>query len=154
MGFDFFCVLSTGLKAPTATNHNTAKTTAASQTAVKTASSTNQGLVKQASQYPLQRSGSARLSRLNSTGKHVWQAVCWWCVWVCESVTSLCAHIVFWQGETLVCNWLQVCHCLKTASIPGFLATATMANTKALSQLLYVICVYWRVWVHLEWCWN
>ncbi|XP_018556450.1 microtubule-associated tumor suppressor 1 isoform X2 [Lates calcarifer] len=58
---------STGLKAPTATNHNTAKTTAASQTAVKTAPSANHGLAKQASQYPLQRSGSARLSRLNST---------------------------------------------------------------------------------------
>ncbi|GAA6225840.1 microtubule-associated tumor suppressor 1-like isoform X2 [Lates japonicus] len=58
---------STGLKTPTATNHNTAKMTAASQTAVKTAPSASQGLAKQASQYPLQRSGSARLSRLNST---------------------------------------------------------------------------------------
>ena len=70
MGFDYFCVLSTGLKAPTVTNHSTAKTAAANQTAAKTAPTANQ-LVKPASQYPLQRSGSARLSRLNSTGKSV-----------------------------------------------------------------------------------
>lgn len=71
IGFDLFCIFSTGLKAPAATNHNTAKMTAASQTATKTASAASQGLVKQTSQYPLQRSGSARLSRLNSTGKNV-----------------------------------------------------------------------------------
>ncbi|KAF0037818.1 hypothetical protein F2P81_010692 [Scophthalmus maximus] len=55
-----------GLKAPAATNHITGKMTAASQTAAKAAPSASQGLTKQASQYPLQRSGSARLSRLNS----------------------------------------------------------------------------------------
>ncbi|XP_073332315.1 uncharacterized protein [Pagrus major] len=53
---------ATGLKTPTVTNHSTAKTAAANQTAAKTANH----LAKQASQYPLQRSGSARLSRLNS----------------------------------------------------------------------------------------
>ncbi|XP_039638864.1 microtubule-associated tumor suppressor candidate 2 homolog isoform X3 [Perca fluviatilis] len=47
---------ATGLKTPTVTSHNTAKTAPAA----------NQGLTKQVSQYPLQRSGSARLSRLNS----------------------------------------------------------------------------------------
>lgn len=58
---------ATGLKAPTVTNHNTAKTAAANLTSAKTAPPANQGPTKQASQYPLQRSGSARLSRLNST---------------------------------------------------------------------------------------
>ncbi|XP_035030369.1 microtubule-associated tumor suppressor 1 homolog isoform X2 [Hippoglossus stenolepis] len=58
--------MATGLKAPAATNSNTGKTTAASQTAAKAAPSANQGLTKQDSQYPLQRSGLARLSRLNS----------------------------------------------------------------------------------------
>ncbi|XP_026214612.1 microtubule-associated tumor suppressor 1 homolog isoform X2 [Anabas testudineus] len=57
---------ATGLRAP-ATNHNNSKMAVASQTAAKTAPAASQGLVKQASQYPLQRSGSARLSRLNST---------------------------------------------------------------------------------------
>ncbi|XP_028451813.1 microtubule-associated tumor suppressor candidate 2 homolog isoform X2 [Perca flavescens] len=47
---------ATGLKTPIVTSHNTAKTAPAA----------NQGLTKQVSQYPLQRSGSARLSRLNS----------------------------------------------------------------------------------------
>lgn len=74
MGFDLFCVLSTGLKTPAATNHSTAKMAAASQTAAKTAPAATQGLVKQAFQYPLQRSGSARLSRLNSTGTNVCQS--------------------------------------------------------------------------------
>ncbi|XP_036948525.1 microtubule-associated tumor suppressor 1 homolog isoform X4 [Acanthopagrus latus] len=61
---------ATGLKTPTVTNHSTAKTAAANQTAAKTA---NQ-LAKQVSQYPLQRSSSARLSQLNST---VWvQQLC------------------------------------------------------------------------------
>ncbi|XP_035492626.2 microtubule-associated tumor suppressor 1 homolog isoform X2 [Scophthalmus maximus] len=65
---------ATGLKAPAATNHITGKMTAASQTAAKAAPSASQGLTKQASQYPLQRSGSARLSRLNSA---VWaQQLC------------------------------------------------------------------------------
>ncbi|KAM7393553.1 hypothetical protein PAMP_020416 [Pampus punctatissimus] len=54
---------ATGLKAPSVTSHITAKTAAANQTAAKT----NQGLTKQASQYPLQRSGSTRLGRLNSS---------------------------------------------------------------------------------------
>uniref|UniRef100_A0A671UWN8 Microtubule associated tumor suppressor 1b n=1 Tax=Sparus aurata TaxID=8175 RepID=A0A671UWN8_SPAAU len=54
---------ASGLKTPTVTQHSTAKTAAANQTAAKTANN----LSKQASQYPLQRSGSARLSRLNST---------------------------------------------------------------------------------------
>ncbi|XP_031168946.1 microtubule-associated tumor suppressor 1 homolog isoform X2 [Sander lucioperca] len=57
---------ATGLKTPTVTSHNTAKTAAANQIAAKTAPAANQGLTKQVSQYPLQRSGSARLSRLNS----------------------------------------------------------------------------------------
>ncbi|XP_023287142.1 protein piccolo-like isoform X2 [Seriola lalandi dorsalis] len=54
---------ATGLKAPTASTH---KTTAASQAAGRTVSSACQGLTKPTSQFPLQRSGSARLSRLNS----------------------------------------------------------------------------------------
>ncbi|XP_042340247.1 microtubule-associated tumor suppressor 1 homolog [Plectropomus leopardus] len=58
---------ATGLKAPTVTNHNIAKTAAANQTAAKTSPAANQALTKPGSQYPLQRSGSARLSRLNST---------------------------------------------------------------------------------------
>ncbi|XP_067440515.1 microtubule-associated tumor suppressor 1 homolog A-like [Thunnus thynnus] len=58
---------ATGLKAPSVTSHITAKTAAANQTAAKTTSAANQGLIKQASQYPLQRSGSARLSRLNNS---------------------------------------------------------------------------------------
>ncbi|XP_060941655.1 microtubule-associated tumor suppressor 1 homolog [Limanda limanda] len=60
--------MATRLKAPAATNHNTGKTTAASQTTAKAAPSANQGLTKQDSQYPLQRSGLARLakSQLNS----------------------------------------------------------------------------------------
>ncbi|KAK2919514.1 microtubule-associated tumor suppressor 1 homolog isoform X2 [Channa argus] len=57
---------ATGLKTPTPANHNTAKMTAASQTPSKTAPAASQGLLKQQSHYPLQRSGSARLSRLNS----------------------------------------------------------------------------------------
>ncbi|XP_026159561.1 microtubule-associated tumor suppressor 1 homolog isoform X2 [Mastacembelus armatus] len=58
---------ATGLKAPTATSHSTAKMAAASQTAAKTAPAVSLGLMKQASHYPSQRGGSARLSRLNST---------------------------------------------------------------------------------------
>ncbi|XP_053183651.1 mucin-5AC-like [Scomber japonicus] len=60
---------TTGLKAPSVTSHITAKTAAANQTAAKTPSTANQGPTKQvASQYPLQRCGSARLSRLNGSG--------------------------------------------------------------------------------------
>ncbi|KAK2815551.1 hypothetical protein Q5P01_026018 [Channa striata] len=58
---------ATGLKTPTATNYNTAKMGSASQTATKTSPAVSQGLIKQLSHYPLQRSGSARLSRLNNT---------------------------------------------------------------------------------------
>ncbi|XP_051242036.1 microtubule-associated tumor suppressor 1 homolog isoform X2 [Dicentrarchus labrax] len=58
---------TTGLKTPTVTNNSTAKTAATNQTAAKTTPTATQGLTKQASQYPLQRSGSARLSRLHST---------------------------------------------------------------------------------------
>ncbi|XP_034748858.1 microtubule-associated tumor suppressor 1 homolog isoform X2 [Etheostoma cragini] len=57
---------ATGLKTPTVTNNNTAKTSAANQVAAKTVPAANHGLTKQVSQYPLQRSSSARLSRLNS----------------------------------------------------------------------------------------
>ncbi|KAL3067633.1 hypothetical protein OYC64_017373 [Pagothenia borchgrevinki] len=57
---------ATGLKVPTVINHNTAKAAAANQTAAKTAPAANQSLTKQTSQNHLQRSGSARLSRLNS----------------------------------------------------------------------------------------
>ncbi|XP_032395196.1 microtubule-associated tumor suppressor 1 homolog isoform X2 [Etheostoma spectabile] len=58
---------ATGLKTPTVTSNNTAKTAASNQIAAKAAPAANHGLTKQISQYPLQRSGSARLSRLNST---------------------------------------------------------------------------------------
>lgn len=56
---------ATGLKTPTVSNLNTAKAAAANQSAVKAAPAANQGLTKQTTQYPLQRSGSARLSRLH-----------------------------------------------------------------------------------------
>ncbi|KAK9540284.1 hypothetical protein VZT92_002745 [Zoarces viviparus] len=59
--------IATGLKGPTVTNNNTAKTAAAHQIAEKIAPAANQGLTKQASQYPLQRSSSARFSQLNRT---------------------------------------------------------------------------------------
>lgn len=59
---------SAGLKSPTVTSHNMAKT--ASQSTTKTAPTANQ-LAKQVSQYPLQRSGSARFSRVHSAGKDV-----------------------------------------------------------------------------------
>ncbi|KAM8880275.1 uncharacterized protein mtus1b isoform 2-T5 [Spinachia spinachia] len=49
-----------GLKATTVTNANTAKTEATHQLAEKS-------LTKQVAQYPLQRSSSARLTRINST---------------------------------------------------------------------------------------
>ncbi|KAK9540283.1 hypothetical protein VZT92_002745 [Zoarces viviparus] len=66
--------IATGLKGPTVTNNNTAKTAAAHQIAEKIAPAANQGLTKQASQYPLQRSSSARFSQLNRT---VWaQQLC------------------------------------------------------------------------------
>ncbi|XP_028257950.1 microtubule-associated tumor suppressor 1 homolog isoform X2 [Parambassis ranga] len=55
---------TTGLKAPTVTNHSTAKAAAAAQTA-KVAQT--QGLSKPTAHNPLQRSGSARLGRLSST---------------------------------------------------------------------------------------
>ncbi|KAM7010249.1 uncharacterized protein LKV04_002051 [Tautogolabrus adspersus] len=58
---------ATGLKAPSVTNYITAKTSATNQMAAKTPPAAGQLLVKQASQNPLQRRGSARLSRLNST---------------------------------------------------------------------------------------
>nr|XP_046256629.1 microtubule-associated tumor suppressor candidate 2 homolog isoform X3 [Scatophagus argus] len=62
---------ATGLKTPTVTNHNTAKT--ANQHTAKMAPTASH-LAKQASQYPLQRSGSARLSRQHNT---VWaQQLC------------------------------------------------------------------------------
>ena len=67
IGFDLVCVLFTGLKVPTVINHNTAKAAAANQTAAKTAPAANQSLTKQTSQNHLQRSGSARLSRLNTS---------------------------------------------------------------------------------------
>ncbi|XP_059191013.1 microtubule-associated tumor suppressor 1 homolog [Centropristis striata] len=56
---------ATGLKAPTVTSHNAAKTAAANQ--IKTVSAASQVVTRQASQSPLQRSGSAKLSRINST---------------------------------------------------------------------------------------
>jgi len=70
MTFDLSCVLSTGLKTPTVTNHNTTKTAAAAtgagQTVAKVAAA-SQGSTKQTA--PLQRSGSARLSRANAAGE-------------------------------------------------------------------------------------
>ncbi|KAI3352635.1 hypothetical protein L3Q82_019220 [Scortum barcoo] len=60
-------ITATGLKAPTVTNHNTAKTAAANQTATKMASAATQGVTKQLSQYTFQRSGSVRLGQLSST---------------------------------------------------------------------------------------
>ncbi|XP_026025318.1 microtubule-associated tumor suppressor 1 homolog isoform X2 [Astatotilapia calliptera] len=51
---------STGLKPPTITNQNAAKTAP-----TKSSPAAGQGLAKQAVQSPLQRSGSARVSRLN-----------------------------------------------------------------------------------------
>lgn len=66
MFFDFLCVLSAGLKAPTVTNHSAAKAAAAAPTA-KVAQ--GQALSKSTAHIPLQRSGSARLGRLSSTGK-------------------------------------------------------------------------------------
>ncbi|XP_077936315.1 microtubule-associated tumor suppressor 1 homolog A isoform X1 [Gasterosteus aculeatus] len=56
------------LKAPTVTNNNKAnKTAAAHQPAEKTGPVANHGLTKQAAQCALQRSSSARLTRINST---------------------------------------------------------------------------------------
>ncbi|XP_077427547.1 uncharacterized protein LOC144055453 [Vanacampus margaritifer] len=52
---------ASGLKIPIVNNHNTVKTVTADQT-VKTSSSVNQVLTKQAPHYPLQRSASARLN--------------------------------------------------------------------------------------------
>ncbi|KAM9857669.1 uncharacterized protein ACBR49_001281 [Aulostomus maculatus] len=64
---------ASGLKAPSVTNHSTTKT-AANQSPLKTPAAAGLGLTKQMSHYPLQRSGSARLSRLNSA---VWaQQLC------------------------------------------------------------------------------
>ncbi|XP_061536525.1 uncharacterized protein mtus1b isoform X2 [Phycodurus eques] len=57
---------ATGLKIPSVNNHNTAKTATANQTA-KTSSTVNQVPTKQASHYPLQKSGLARVSGLNGT---------------------------------------------------------------------------------------
>ncbi|XP_076001496.1 uncharacterized protein LOC142994621 isoform X3 [Genypterus blacodes] len=58
-------ITTPGLKAQTSTNLNAAKT-AANQTAAKTYLAVNQRLTKQPSQYPLQRSSSVRLYRLNT----------------------------------------------------------------------------------------
>ncbi|KAM4604119.1 uncharacterized protein ACJ7VT_018728 isoform 1-T2 [Polymixia lowei] len=57
----------TGLKAPAVTSHTAAKTSTANQTAARAAAASNQGSAKQQSQYPLQRSGSARLNRPAAT---------------------------------------------------------------------------------------
>ncbi|XP_034045184.1 mucin-5AC-like isoform X2 [Thalassophryne amazonica] len=54
-----------GLKSLATTNHSTTKTATTNHMTPKTAA-TNQGLTKQASHYPLQRSGSARFSRPNT----------------------------------------------------------------------------------------
>lgn len=89
MGFDYFCVLSAGLKTPTVISHNTARTAAANQPAAKTAPTANH-LAKQASQYPLQRSGSARLSRVHSTGKG--------CVSALYVYVRLLSACVCWQS--------------------------------------------------------
>lgn len=72
MGFDS-CVLSAGLKPPTITNQNAAKTAP-----TKSSPAAGQGLAKQAVQSPLQRSGSARVSRLNGAGTrgHLTSCVC------------------------------------------------------------------------------
>ncbi|XP_056136368.1 microtubule-associated tumor suppressor 1-like [Lampris incognitus] len=56
---------TTGLKAPAVTNHIVAKTLTANQAAPKAAAPASQAPAKQ-SQYHLQRSGSARFSRLNT----------------------------------------------------------------------------------------
>ncbi|XP_055086469.1 LOW QUALITY PROTEIN: microtubule-associated tumor suppressor 1 homolog [Periophthalmus magnuspinnatus] len=56
---------NTGLKAPSASNSNSAKSL--NPLGTRTPPSANQSPTKQASQHPLQRSGSARLSRINST---------------------------------------------------------------------------------------
>ncbi|XP_051939712.1 microtubule-associated tumor suppressor 1 homolog isoform X2 [Hippocampus zosterae] len=57
---------ATGLKIPTINNYNAIKTATANQT-TKTSSTVSQVMPKQASHYPLQRTGSARLSGLNGT---------------------------------------------------------------------------------------
>ncbi|XP_061628075.1 microtubule-associated tumor suppressor 1 homolog isoform X3 [Phyllopteryx taeniolatus] len=57
---------SNGLKIPSVNNHNTAKTATTNQTA-KTSSTVNQVPTKQATHYPLQKSGLARVSGLNGT---------------------------------------------------------------------------------------
>ncbi|KAK5866674.1 hypothetical protein PBY51_020845 [Eleginops maclovinus] len=77
---------ATGLKAPTVINH-TAKAAATNQTTAKAVPAANQSLTKQTSQNPLQRSGSARLSRLNSTAHRVENAV-----WQCESELLMCSN--------------------------------------------------------------
>ncbi|XP_019735227.1 microtubule-associated tumor suppressor 1 homolog isoform X2 [Hippocampus comes] len=55
-----------GLKIPTINNYNAIKTATANQT-TKISSTVSQVMTKQASHYPLQRTGSARLSGLNGT---------------------------------------------------------------------------------------
>ncbi len=67
---DEFCFISAGIKAPSVTNHNATKSAASGQPAAKTTPAASH-LTKQTSQYPLQRSGSARLSRLHSAGEDV-----------------------------------------------------------------------------------
>lgn len=145
MGFYLCGVLSTGLRAP-ATNHNNSKMAVASQTAAKTAPAASQGLVKQASQYPLQRSGSARLSRLNSTGK-------------CLSVECLLVSFYLTVYSHCMLATRGVCVCIRYA---GVLASQNHMNSKLatdkhseLSHQLHLICacvhvlVYWRVQVQI-----
>ncbi|XP_061628079.1 microtubule-associated tumor suppressor 1 homolog A isoform X7 [Phyllopteryx taeniolatus] len=64
--FPYPVMLIIGLKIPSVNNHNTAKTATTNQTA-KTSSTVNQVPTKQATHYPLQKSGLARVSGLNGT---------------------------------------------------------------------------------------
>lgn len=125
MGFDFFCVLSTGLKTPTVTNHNTAKTAAANQTAAKMAPTSNQALTKQASQYPLQRSGSARLSRLHSTGKGVYMYCIYYNYYLLKGVYNYCSSTCF------VCRQGEIC----VLSAAGVSASENCINLRILGKL-------------------
>lgn len=103
---------SAGLKSPTVTSHNMAKT--ASQSTTKTAPSANQ-LAKQAFQYPLQRSGSARFSRVHSAGKDVWALA-----------VLLLAACVRCSAKVLVCEGLCGCQCC--ALMPQISSVCTMAS--------------------------
>lgn len=108
----FFFGYSVGLKSPTVTSHNMAKT--ASQSTTKTAPTANQ-LAKQVPQYPLQRSGSARFSRVHSTGKDVWA--------VGVLLLSACVQCL---ANVSVHKGLRGCQCL--ALIPQILSVYTTAN--------------------------